>query len=260
LNSTIEIVTVDVNNYEKSGFFCYKSKPKLEGCHSKQEWLQQRFADGMRLKLIIENGRSVGFIEYTPGEYAWRAVNAPGYFVIHCLWVVGRSKQKGYGTRLLRECLQDARRLHKQGVVMISSGGNWLADEELFVRHGFKCVDTALPSFRLLVKNIEDGPLPSFPQNWEERLRRYPEGATILYANQCPYMPDAVNGAVKALTARGLDVKTVELTSSADLQKFSPTPYGVFAVIYKGELISYHYLGKRELRQFDEEYSGTTAD
>jgi hypothetical protein len=32
------------------------------------------------------------FIEYIPGEQAWRAVHADGYLLIHCLWVVGKSK------------------------------------------------------------------------------------------------------------------------------------------------------------------------
>lgn len=35
-----------------------------------------------------------GFIEYLPGEHAWRAVHADGYLFIHCLWVVGKSKGK----------------------------------------------------------------------------------------------------------------------------------------------------------------------
>ena len=256
MSSCVELITVDESNFAEQGFFCYKSKPKSDGYRNKQKWLQQRFAEGMRLKLIIENGRSVGFIEYTPGEHAWRAVNAPGYFVIHCLWVIGRSKQKGYGARLLEECLADAERLQKQGVVMISSRGNWLAGEKIFVKQGFEQLDTAPPTFKLQVKKLQAGPAPAFPQDWEERLQRYPKGVTVLYANQCPYMTDAVQGAVKALTARGLAVRTIELTSSAEVQAISPTPYGVFAIIYKGRLVSYHYLGKKELRQFDADYPG----
>ena len=36
-------------------------------------------------------------------EYTWRVVHAPGYMVIHCMWVVGSGKGKGYGSRLLEQ-------------------------------------------------------------------------------------------------------------------------------------------------------------
>jgi hypothetical protein len=36
-------------------------------------------------KIFLKNGRPVGFIEYIPGEFTWRAVNAAGYLVIHWL-------------------------------------------------------------------------------------------------------------------------------------------------------------------------------
>ncbi|MFC2055853.1 GNAT family N-acetyltransferase, partial [Chloroflexota bacterium] len=106
----------------------------------------------MKIKIVYENGRSVGFIEYIPGESAWRAVNAEDYLVIHCIWVVGRGKKKGYGSRLLNECLKDARRSNKRGVSMVTSSGNWLADKKLLVNNGFEVVAHAPPSFDLLVK------------------------------------------------------------------------------------------------------------
>ena len=95
-----EIIEVDETNVSQQGFFCYKSKPKAEGYRRKLNWLKNRFLEGMKTKIVYENGRSVGFIEYIPGESAWRAVNADDYLVIHCIWVVGRGKKKGYGSRL----------------------------------------------------------------------------------------------------------------------------------------------------------------
>ncbi len=110
MKSKFEIKTVDGSNIDESGFFCYMSKRKEPGYKQKREWLEARFAEGMKIKILHENGgRDVAFIEYIPGEYAWRAVNAPGYMVIHCLWVVGKGKGKGYGNLLIKECLDDAR-------------------------------------------------------------------------------------------------------------------------------------------------------
>ena len=121
MNTDVEIVSVDATNVAEYGFFCYKSRRKSEGYRRKLNWLEQRFSEGMKIKIVYENGRSVGFIEYMPGEFAWRAVNASGYLVIHCVWVVGRAKGKGYGARLLNECTADARKMGKQGVAMVTS-------------------------------------------------------------------------------------------------------------------------------------------
>ena len=99
MSDRVEIVTVDLTNVDERGFFCYKSKPKSVGYKQKLSWLKARLAEGMRIKILYENGRSVGFVEYIPGEFAWRVVQAKGYMVIHCLWVVGRGKRKGYGSR-----------------------------------------------------------------------------------------------------------------------------------------------------------------
>jgi L-amino acid N-acyltransferase YncA len=254
MNDSVEIITVDGTNFEEYGFFCYKSKPKSQGYQKKLDWLRQRFAEGLRIKILYESGRSVGFIEYIPGEHSWRVVEAPDYLVVHCLWVVGRGKKKGYGSRLLSECVEDAQRLGKHGVAMVSSRGNWLAHEKVFLKNGFEKVDAAPPSFNLLVKEVKAGPVPVFPQDWEKRLGQYSSGVTIVYADQCPYMPDAVQQAVDAFAARGIEAKVVKLESSAEVRAKSPTAYGVFGIVCDGRLLTYHYLGKKELRRLDEEF------
>ena len=85
MSEYVEIVSVDASNVEEHGFFCYKSKPKSVGYGQKLDWLRQRFAEGMRIKILYQGKRSVGFIEYMPGEFAWRAVHALGYLLVHCI-------------------------------------------------------------------------------------------------------------------------------------------------------------------------------
>ncbi len=254
MNDSVETITVDATNVEEHGFFCYKSKPKSPGYQKKLHWLRQRFAEGLRIKILYEGSRSVGFIEYIPGEFTWRVVEAPNYLVVHCLWVVGRGKKKGYGSRLLNQCVEDARQQGKHGVVMVSSRGNWLANEKVFLKNGFENVGSAPPSFSLLVKKIKAGPEPVFPQDWEKRLEQYSPGATIAYADQCPYMPDAVQQAVDEFAARGIQANVVRLESSAEVRAKSPTAYGVFGIVCDGKLLTYHYLGKKELRRLDGEF------
>ena len=123
MNDSIEIVTVDASNVDARGFFCYKSKLNAPGYGNKLKWLRKQFAAGLKIMMLYENGRSVGFIEYVPWEHSWRVVEAPNCLVVHCLWVVGRGKKKGYGSQLIQACLEDARRQRKQGVVMIGSKG-----------------------------------------------------------------------------------------------------------------------------------------
>ena len=212
-----EIIEVDETNVSQQGFFCYKSKPKIEGYRRKLTWLKNRFLEGMKIKIVYENGRSVGFIEYIPGESAWRVVNADDYLVIHCIWVVGRGKKKGYGSRLLNKCLEDARKSNKHGVAMVTSRGNWLADKKLLVNNGFEVVGHAPPSFDLLVKKFDDAPPPSFPANWEGRLAYFGYGLTIVRPEQCPYIDDDAIRTLKTAESMGIPAQVVELQDSKEV-------------------------------------------
>ncbi len=242
-----EIVTVDAGNVGQYGFFCYKSKPKAVGYGRKLAWLGQRFAEGLRIKSVREGKRSVGFLEYVLGQHAWRAVEAHDYLVVHCIWVVGRAKGKGYGSLLLGECLRDAQEMELRGVAMVTSRGNWLASSTLLLRNGFEVVDQAPPKFELVVKRLVDGPVPAFAQDWEQRLERYGSGLTVFRSDQCPYLQSAVRVALEAAAEAGVEARVVQLRSAQDVRSLSPSPYGVFSLVYNGELLSYHLLGKKEL-------------
>ncbi len=256
MDSTIRIVTVDASNVDAEGFFCYKSKPKSEGYRRKREWLEQRFAEGMRIKILYEGERSSAFVEYTPGEVAWRAVHAEGYLVIHCLWVVGRGKRKGYGSRLIQACIDDAQQMQKRGVIMVASSGNWLAGKKLFLHNGFEAVGQAPPSFDLLVKRLGDAPAPSFPENWEERLRRYGPGLTVVRTDQCPYIEGSARVVVGTARRLDLPVQVVELTSAQEVREAAPSAYGVFGIVKDGRLLTYHPIGEKDLLKLLEKHGG----
>jgi N-acetylglutamate synthase-like GNAT family acetyltransferase len=81
-----------------------------------------------------------------PGEFSWRAVHADGYMLIHCFWVVGKSKGREFGAALLDECVAEAKRLKMKGVAMVTSEKNWLAGRGLLASQGFECVDEAAAS------------------------------------------------------------------------------------------------------------------
>jgi len=247
----VEIATVDSpDEAAEHGFFCYKSKPKAEGYRRKLEWLEQRFAEGLQIRLIYEDGRSVGFIEYTPAEFAWRPVRAPMYLFVHCLWVVGRAKKKGYGSTLLEACLEEARAMGKHGVVATTKSGGHLVGKEIYLKHGHEVVDRAPPGFELVAKRFADAPAPAFPKDWHERMDRHGEGLTVLYANQCPYFSDAVQQALDVAGDVGIEPrKAIEFTSAQEVQNLAPCPYGTFGIVYNGALLTCTPLGAKRLRQ-----------
>ena len=61
MSDKVKIVSVDADNVDEEGFFCYKSKPKSEGYRRKLDWLEQRFSEGLKIKIVYEGKRSVGF-------------------------------------------------------------------------------------------------------------------------------------------------------------------------------------------------------
>jgi GNAT superfamily N-acetyltransferase len=248
MTSRVEIIDVRPDNVSETAFFCYMSKRKSEGFRRKLDWVRARFDEGMRIKMLKLPER--GFIEYLPGDVAWRAVNAAqGYMIIHCLWVVGRSKGKGFGAMLLNECIRDAKKAGMAGVAMVTSEGTWLAGKKLLLRQGFDAVAEAPPSFSLVVKKFKPAPLPFFPRDWEARAKRFGKGLTVLRSDQCPYLEDATNTLMEAAAEKGIRSRVVELKTATEARSLSPSPYGVFNIVLDGRLLSYRYLLKEEFFQ-----------
>jgi len=248
MENRFDIFEVNPSNVDQCGFFCYMSKPKSPGYRQKREWLEKRFAEGLKIKIVHEHGgRDTAFIEYIPGEYAWRAVHAPGYLVIHCLWVVGKGKGKGYGSLLVQSCIEDARQQGKHGVVMVSSDGTWLAGKKIFLKNEFVQTDQAPPAFQLLVHRFDDAPTPTFPQDWQNRQSGFGDGLTIIRTAQCPYIENTSNGFLGLATELDIPVKVVEFTSAAEVREYSPSPYGVFNVVFQQQLLTYTWLDRETL-------------
>jgi GNAT superfamily N-acetyltransferase len=256
MKNKYEIRTVDAGNVDESGFFCYMSKRKEPGYEQKHDWLEARFAEGMKIKILHENGgRDVAFIEYIPGEYAWRAVRAPGYMVIHCLWVVGKGKGKGYANRLIKECLDDARAQKLHGVAMLTSDRTWLADKEIFARNGFTEGAQAPPSFQLMAARFGSAPEPSLPKNWDERARAFGRGLTVIQTAQCPYIVNATKAILGFAKERNIKAKVVEFKSAPEVQERSPSAYAVFGTVLDGRFLAYYYLLPKDVDKLLQERS-----
>ncbi|TSA27477.1 MAG: N-acetyltransferase [Bacteroidetes bacterium] len=186
---TFQIVSINQDNLEDHPQVICFINPKHSAYHLKMDWLGDRFREGMRIKMLYIDGekRPVGFIEYTPGEYCWRAVSAKGYLFIHCIWISSNKyKQKGFASLMLEDCLKDAEDNGFSGVAAMTSSGSFMADHTLFLKHGFRVVDHHEPDDDLLIKALKDGPLPRFIEG-KESLPNY-RGWHILFSRQCPWV------------------------------------------------------------------------
>lgn len=224
---------------------CGIMNTRHEGHRGKTAWLKQQLAAGLRARLLMtEDDHQVGYIEYLPGELAWRGVDAAGYLFIHCIWTFYKKYQhQGNAIRLVRACVRDAKAAGMRGVAVVARNGPWLASSDLFLKCGFEVVGTAPPDYALLAKKFRKRDSdPSFLPADPDRLRRYRRGLTIVHARQCPH---AVKFAREiAETARrdfGIESRHVVLRSCRDAQN-APTPYAVFSVILDGTVLADHQI------------------
>ncbi|MCK5031376.1 MAG: GNAT family N-acetyltransferase [Thermoplasmatales archaeon] len=241
--SDVTIINIDENNISEYPPKCFLN-PKNEGYLIKREWLLKHFSDGLIIKQLYteDEKKCIGFIEYVPGEYAWRAVDAKGYLFIHCLWISPNNyKDKGYGSLLVEECVKDAEKQGKCGVAVLTSEGPFMAGKDLFLKKGFKSVSSVKPSFELMVKTLKRGPKPKF-MDWENQLSKY-KGLNIIYSNQCPWVARFIDELDEIAKKKDLELKVTELKNAKEAQN-APSVYASFNLVYDGKLLADHYISK----------------
>jgi GNAT superfamily N-acetyltransferase len=237
----IEIIDTNADNILEYGVCGYKNI-KRAGYPEKVEWLKDRFPEGMKIKTLYsaEDGTQ-GMIEYIPGEYCWRPVEASGYMFIHCIFVGFKRayKGKGYGSLLVNECLKDAGKENMRGVAVVTRKGSFMAGKELFVKNGFEVVDKASPDFELLVKKLNKKlAYPKFKGDWGKRLSQYGKGLTIIRADQCPYSVKNVREISETVEKiYSIKPNIIELKNCQEAQN-SPCPFGTFCIVYNGKVVA----------------------
>jgi L-amino acid N-acyltransferase YncA len=246
----LEIVDVTESNVDKLGFFCAMSKPGLKGYQDKLAWLKARFREGLKIKLIARGGR--GFIEYMPGEFAWRAIDAPRYMVVHCLWVVGKSKQRGCGAALLDACVRDARSQKMRGVAAVTARGRLgLVDTDFFAHHGFRVVDAAPPGLDLVALRFGQSADPKFLGGWSEKLQALKPGLTVFSSPQCPYTHEGTEQIVALARSMNIPARSVRLKQLEELRRRAPSAYGSFDMACGGKVVAnlFHHMTAERLRR-----------
>gem|GEM_PF-1763100 len=233
---------------EECDLFCLKSKTTSAGYKNKVQWIKKRFKEGLKHKLLLVKERkrftSRGVIEYMAGEYAWRGVDAYGYMVIHCMWVVGKYKNLGYGSLLLHECLHDAEGMNS--VAVVATTETRLPKNKLFVKHGFEKVDE-MPPLALYVKRFSDtAPIPKFNRGSQEKLNQYASGMVIFQSTQCPYSVGAVNVLKEVAVEVGLSVHIEPCGNLPGCSARWPPTWDILCT-GKWKVLTYHSESKAKL-------------
>lgn len=240
----IELIDLTPENIADYGVCGYKDVKKHVELRNKIEWFKKYFPNGLRIKVIIsKKGGYQGMIEYIPGKYAHRPVDAEGYLFINCVFVGFRKefKGKGFASLLIDECIKEAKNKDMNGVAVVTRKGSFMVKKDIFLKKNFRVVDKTKPDFELLVKKFKEKTNnPQFKTNMENKLESYQNGLFVLRSPQCPYTEKNVNAILK--TAEHTFFIKPNLIELNDINKVqnSPCPFGTFCIIYNGEIISHH--------------------
>ena len=252
----MKIIEVNLENYKDYDLFCKKSQKNKPGYKNKESWALKRFKEGMKIQLLhvkeTKGFTSRGFIEYIPGKFTWRGIKASEYMVIHCLWVVGKQKGKGYGTKLIQKCIDDAKLGGFGGVATVTTTRTWASKKAIFEKNGFSAGDAYEPLELMVLKFDDKIPDPKFIPDSEKEIGRdgiLPEpsrkGITIYYADQCPYMVGLRNQLEEISDELKIPYNEIHMDSLKKARS-CPHPYGVCAIFLNGKFLTYTYETKKK--------------
>lgn len=230
------------NIYEHPQAICFIN-PKNSFFKKKVDWYANEYKRGLRICLLYIPGekKAAGFVEFVPGEYCWRAVNAADYMFIHCIWTTGKKIQhKGLGSILIKEVEKAAEGM--AGVAVMTSDNAFMAKKEIFLKNGY-IIAGAEGKDQLLVRQFRPGPMPSFTISSAAGAEN--DRLKVMYSKQCPWVARFIEEAKDDLEQLNADV--TEISSPEEAQK-APSPYAVFNLLYKGKVLSDRYISVTRFR------------
>jgi hypothetical protein len=235
-----KIIDLTPENIADYGVCGYKDVEKHLELRRKIDWFKEYYPKGLRIKVILsEKGGYQGMLEYIPGKYAHRPVDAEGYMFIHCVFVGFKNefKGKGHASSLIDACIGEAKSLNMKGVAVVTRKGPFMANKEIFHKKGFISADKVKPDFELLVLKFHKSATDPKFKNFS--LDKYDNGLTIIRSAQCPYSVKNVDAILE--TAKKLKIKAnlIEIKDSDSAQQ-TPCAFGTFCIIHNNEVISHH--------------------
>jgi uncharacterized beta-barrel protein YwiB (DUF1934 family) len=231
-----------------------------EGHKRKVVWLKNHFGKGLKAKVLMSNGKSqIGYIEYLPGQYVFRGVDADGYMFIHCLWTFYKKFQnQGWGMRLIECAIKDAQSNGMNGVAVLTRQKPWLADSRIYLKCGFEVVERRPPDYELLVIKFRPESLSPTIRKTTPRLDK--SGLLVIRSGQCPH---TIRFSEKisdyARRKYQYEARLVEIETFQDAQD-APTPYAVFSIFYDKELLTDHQISQTRFRNIMRKRKAESVD
>jgi GNAT superfamily N-acetyltransferase len=234
------------SNIEREHICCaIAGQQHLEGVERKKAFLADGFDRGLVFRKYDVRGKV--FVEYAPAEAAWRPVVAPGYLVIHCLWVSGRYKGRRLGRDLLQYCLADAGKHF--GVIAVSGRKPYLTDTRFYLHHGFELIEQTDSGFDLVCyRSKPDSPAPRFAASARKGTVPQAGGVHFEYTYQCPFVPDCVEKMSGAAREFDLPITMRELVTVEEAQD-AASPFGTFGAFLYGRLITHELMSDNKFRK-----------
>jgi len=241
-----KIIDVSPENVQEETLYCIKDI-KNPGFQSKRIWFEKQYLLGLRMKILKDNAdKMIGFIEYSPVPSAWRPVIGNDFMFIHCMYIYpNKNKNKGYGSLLINETENEARKNKMAGICSMTSKGTWISDKRIFENNDFIQVDQR-GRFELMCKKWELKANDPELIDWTANQNKY-KGWHLVYADQCPWHEKSVIALINTALDYGIDLKVTKL-NSANEAKQAPSGYGVFSLLHNGKLIEDHYLSATRFR------------
>lgn len=240
----LEIINITPENIAQYGVCGYKNMKKHLELRKKINWFNEYYPKGLRMKILFsESAGYQGMIEYMPGEIAHRPVDADGYLFIQCIFTGFNNEYKGrgYGKKLISECIREAKEGNFKGVAVVTRSGAFMAKKDIFINLGFTIADSVEPDFDLLTLSFHiDNKMPRFSNDMSSRAAEYPSGLTIMRSAQCPYSEKNIKAIMKtAIEKYHLTPVLIDIESPQNIKQ-SPCAFGTFCIIYNGKVISHH--------------------
>lgn len=254
----MEIITIDAENIDGEHICCAigGDKENKARAQTKKEWLKTRFREGLVFKRLDQRGKV--FIEYMPVENVWKPILGPNFLAINCLWVSGQFKGKGHASRLLEECVQDAKRQGKDGVAVVSSRVTkpFLTDKRFFLNRGFVTVDRAEPYFELLALKLNrDAPDPRFTDRARSGEGGERNGFTFIYSNQCVFTEEYVGLLKDVAIGMKQPCSVLRLTSGREARERG-SPFGTLGIYHNGRFLTHELMTEEKFRKLVAETRG----
>lgn len=242
LKNEISFIDVTAVNVAEIGVYCAKDK-KSAGFKAKIDWFTAKCNEGLEIKIAVNNqNKHLAYIEFIPAERAWRPVKAENYLFIHCIVEFAKeTRGKKIGSYLIRKCEEEARKMNKAGVCVLTSDGAWIANKSLFEKNGYKIADR-LDRFELMYKPLSKEAKTPCIIDWKKNLPDY-QGWHLVYSDQCPWHAKSVNDLIESADRNGIKLNVKKLNTPVEAQN-APTGFGTFGLIYNGSLLADHYISK----------------